>query len=164
MDDTEADIVVRFDLHVALLNGATKRLKVHAHLGNFNFDWSQDKRMVTGAFLLGVQDTLEDLTLVLELVLRLDLFRDVLQEVQNGKGQSEFLLFFIHLLHYTLLVLYHDGDSHADRSETELRLEESSGLGRSLLRVTNQIAEDVVYDCKHELCLACTHILRRHHL
>ena len=74
MDDAEADIVVRFDLHVALLNGATKRLKVHAHLGNFNFDWSQDKRMVTGAFLLGVEDTLEDLTLVLELVLRLDLF------------------------------------------------------------------------------------------
>eukprot|EP00354_Favella_ehrenbergii_P012546 CAMPEP_0170453582 /NCGR_PEP_ID=MMETSP0123-20130129/2116_1 /TAXON_ID=182087 /ORGANISM="Favella ehrenbergii, Strain Fehren 1" /LENGTH=135 /DNA_ID=CAMNT_0010716003 /DNA_START=3299 /DNA_END=3706 /DNA_ORIENTATION=- len=88
----------------------------------------------------------------------------MLQEVQNREGKCVLLFFFVNLLNDTLLILDHDIDSHGDSRETEFGLEQGGRLARLLLRVTDQVAEDVVDDGEDELRLAGTDVLRRHHL
>ena len=123
MQNTEAYVVVGFDLHVALLDRTSERLKVHTHLRHFDLDRSYPESEVTSVFLLSIQNTFEYFALILELVLGLDLLRDVLQEIENRQGKSELLFLFVDFLYDSLLVLDHNVDGHADSRETELGLE-----------------------------------------
>ena len=137
MQNAETNVVVRLYLHMSLLDGTTKGLEVHAHLGDFDLNRRDNEREITSASLLGVEDTFKDLAFVLQLILCLDLVRDMLEEVEDRESQGEFFLFLVCFLNNTLLVLDHDGDSHTDGSETELCLEECGRFDRLLLCVTD---------------------------
>ena len=64
VQNTETDVIVRLNLHVSLLNGATKCLKVHAHLSDFNLYWCEHKGVIIGVCLFCVEKSLQDFGLM----------------------------------------------------------------------------------------------------
>ena len=149
---------------MALLNGTSQRLKVHTHLCHLNFDGSYEVLGSSCAVLLSIEQALQDFSLAFELVLRLDFIWNVLEKIQDGEPERKLFFFFVSFFDNTLLIFDHDLNSHTNRCKTKLRLEERRRLLWFLISVTNQVAEDIVYDGKHKLCFAGADVLGRHHL